>query len=1337
MKRLIIFLLLVSYFVSSSVFAGNKDFNFRRFTAADGLSSNTVRAILQDKRGYVWFGTDEGLNRYDGTGVNIYQYTTQTTHGLGCNYISALYEGEDELWVGTGEGLYLYAYDTNTFSFFEKQTSKGKQITTAVNDIKKDKEDNLWLATSGQGVFKYNRQMDKLEQYEFTACVGFVPGLCIDNENWVWAVTNQGDRYIYKLNKAENKFEPFELKYEEKRYKSPSIVAFEDTEHNLWLGTWGDGLQKIDRYSGQVTIYLHPSEKEGIMHIHSIMQYAPHQLLIGSDDGLSSFNTSTGEHKLYSYDEVNPSSLSNRFVYPIMKDREGGVWIGTYYGGVNYISPNTGQFESYSQSRFFNSVKGSIISHFCEDTNGNIWIASDDGGLTCLSTADNRFIHYMPQEGRNSLSYHNVHALCMDGDNLWIGTYTGGVNVLNVRTGVFKQYTSYQGDPKSLDGSSSYAIFKDREQRIWVATMSGINLYNREEDNFIRVKQLGGLTIDIDQDTKGNLWFATQGRGLFKYDPQTDSWKNYQHSKQTGALISDQVNCVLVDRNGQIWVGTMDGLCRYDVEKDQFDPIELDIPSHNICCIIEDERTLWMTTTKGLVRYIPGENYQVFMKSDGLQSDQFMPNAGMKTSNGKIYVGSVNGFNAFYPFQIHSNEQIPSVVITGLEIFNKEISVGDKWLPRSLDCLDELKLSYKDNVFSLRYAALSYCTPEKNQYAYKLDGFDKDWNYVGAQNKATYTNLPAGTYLFRVKASNNDGLWNDQGVSLKVVIYPPFYWTTAFKILYFILLCVALGYFIRFMLKRTEKKHVAAMNKLTENKEKEMHEAKIKFFTMIAHEIRTPVSLIIGPLEKIRRSTFVLPDTVRDDLNIIDRNSQRLLVLVNQLLDFRKVEREGIRIRCVPYSVYQLLKAVSERFEPTIVQQGGQLKVNYPNEDFVAVIDPEAITKVISNLLTNASKYTKNEVVLSCMVNQESCTFTIKVTDNGMGISQEDQEKIFKPFYQAVDNKPGTGLGLSIVKSIVDAHKGNIEVQSVVGKGSSFVVILPIECAEIGEQDSSAENADTVLPKDILSDALPVEAARHKSVMLIVDDNKEMLSFLSNSFSDQYNILTAEDGGQAMEILKENDVTLIVSDWMMPRMNGGELCRAVRSNQTMSHIPFILLTAKTDVNSKIEGMNCGADAFIEKPFSLQYLEACIKNIVDLRKLLRQKFSEMPLMPLNSIAGNSSDEKFLTKMNEIIEQNFSNPELSVDYLAEQLCISRSGLFAKIKSLANITPNELIQLVRLKKAAVLLTENQYRISEISYMVGFNNPSYFAKCFQKQFGMKPGEFLEKSNEQRINGE
>ncbi len=791
-------------------------------------------------------------------------------------------------------------------------------------------------------------------------------------------------------------------------------------------------------------------------------------------------------------------------------------------------------------------------------------------------------------------------------------------------------------------------------------------------------------------------------------------------------MVNDQVNCVLIDGNGNMWVGTMNGLCKYDAGEDRFEAIPLDIPSRNICGIVEDQHVLWLTTTKGLVRYAPGESCQVFTRSDGLQSEQFLPNAALKASDGKIYVGSVNGFNAFYPYQIKMNKVLPPVVITGLEIFNKEIRIGDKKLPKALNWMAELDLSYKDHVFSLLYASLSYCTPEKNQYAYKLEGFDKDWNYVGSQNKATYTNLPAGTYVFKVKATNNDGIWSNQEASLKITIHPPFYWSTASKILYFIWVCIALTFFIRFLLKRTEKKHTAEINQLNVSKEKEVHEAKIKFFTMIAHEIRTPVSLIIGPLEKIMKSSIPMPAVLRDDLNIIDRNSQRLLFLVNQLLDFRKVEQEGITMRYASQNIRQLLQAVCERFKPFITQHGAHLEVEYPDADFTAMVDSEAITKMISNLLTNASKYTKDKVVLSCIVQPEQHTFVVKVTDNGIGISKEDRKRIFKPFFQAMDNKPGTGIGLSIVKSIVESHNGCIEVESEINKGSSFIVTLPIEQVGAEVQEGEAGVLNPAIPEDILSETLPVMSSKNKPLMLIVDDNEEMLNFLSSSFSAQYSILTAEDGMEALEKLKEHEVTLIVSDWMMPRMDGVEFCKALRADQSISHIPFILLTAKTDTNSKIEGMDCGADAYIEKPFSVQYLEACIKNLLDLRNLLRQKFSKMPSVPLNSIANNSMDNKFLTRINEIIEQNFSNSELSVDFLAEELCISRSGLFAKIKTLANVTPNELIQIVSLKKAAALLSENKYRINEICYMVGFNNPSYFAKCFQKQFGIKPGEFV-----------
>lgn len=607
MKRLV--LLLLNLLMPMILFAASNDLCFRHFSVEDGLSSNSVRALMQDKYGFLWIGTDEGLNRYDGTTVKLYRLKDRGANEA----ISSLYSTLNKIWIGTDEGIYIYDYETEDIMPFVLATSKNIHIETNTNHIVEDKDKNLWFTTVGQGIFKYNTITNHLEQYEFKNANGLMASVLVDSENQIWAITNWGNSGLFKLNKAENKFETFPLSYESGKHDSNALVMLEDSEHTLWLGTWECGLQKIDKYSGKATTYLHPTDGKGATHIHSIMEYAPHQLLIGSDDGLLLFNTITEEYQLFTEDETNPHSLSNRFVYPIIKDHEGGIWIGTYYGGVNYISPNTGQFESFVHSRFSNSVNGTVIGRFCEDSNGDVWIASDDGGLNRFSPKNRKFSHYLPLEGKNSLSYHNVHALCMDGDNLWIGTYTGGVNVLNLQTGTFKTYSAYQDNPASLDGTSSYAIFKDRKERIWVTSMSGVNLYNREKDNFTRIKYLDALTIDIDQDTKGNLWFSTQGKGLFKYHPEKQIWKNYIHDhKNPNSLANNQVNCVLIDTNGEMWVGTMNGLCKYNAEEDAFETLPLEIPSHNICSIIEDQRILWLTTTKGLVRYTPGEGCRVF-----------------------------------------------------------------------------------------------------------------------------------------------------------------------------------------------------------------------------------------------------------------------------------------------------------------------------------------------------------------------------------------------------------------------------------------------------------------------------------------------------------------------------------------------------------------------------------------------------------------------------------------------------------------------------------------------------------------------------------------------------
>lgn len=1290
-------------------------FHFRHYNIENGVSSNNISTLFQDQKGYIWIGTENGLNRFDGNQFTLYQKNNPLYSNFHANSINTICETTDKkLWLGTDNGVFIYNQVKDTFTPFVKQTSDKTSITSWITHIIQDKAGNIWIATHKQGIFLFNTQTDKLTQFEIPQNDNIVTRILNDEQNNIWL---SGPYQLCKLNKVNNTFETYAI--EEKTESIYSMALWEDSSNHIWIGTWDKGLWKLDPRTKQVEKYLTGEKGKGILHIHSILEYSPELLLIGSDDGLTIFNPVTHESFLYDNYGDSEKSLSDKFIYPILKDREGGVWIGTYYNGISYLPPYCGQFNGYSESSDIPYFNSRIISRFCEGENGNIWIASDDSGLSCFNPSTMQFLDF---NGRKKLNKHNLHALCIVGKDLWIGTYGDGIQVLNAQTGKIKNYNTTNG----LDENSIYSIFKDSQGQIWTGSMNGICQYDAQKQHFTPIKHLEALIIEIVEDAKGNLWIATQGKGLFRYSPQKNKeWEKYGLEKGFNSLT---VNHLCINKDNEIWAATSEGLYLYNPLKDIFTYQPLRLPNECINAILEGEDCLWLTTAKGLVKYTPAtQETQIFTKSDGLQSEAFIMASALKTRNGEFYIGSINGFNTFYPHQLKLNTQKPNVVLTSLEIFNQKIETQkDGILPEAIDHLKEIHLSYKDNVITLNYAALSYCTPQKNQYAYMLEGFDKGWNYVGSQHSTTYTNLPAGTYTFRVKASNNDNIWNEEGTSIRIIVHPPFYLSLPFKIGYVLLFLLALGLLLRYVIRRSEKKHAKAIDELNSKKEIEIHEAKINFFTMIAHEIRTPVSLIIGPLEKIMQSTHI-PTNERQELEIIDRNSQRLLYLVNQLLDFRKVEQKEIRMKFSSQSIKELMQAVCERFSPTLQQNGVSFSVTYPDEHFHADVDKEALTKVLSNLLTNANKYTQSRIEVWFQEHPEKQTFSIEVKDNGKGMNEEELKKIFKPFYQASENKPGTGIGLSIVKGIVEAHHGQIKVTSQQGHGSSFMITLPQKQENLSAEEEENQ-AGNPLPEDIIPEQNATASMSQKvlPIMLIVDDNEDMLHFLSSHFQTSYTIVTAVDGVDALNKLKEQEVALIISDWMMPNMNGIDLCKAVRNNQLTSHIPFILLTAKTDTEAKITSMNCGADAYIEKPFSLQYLEACIKNLLELRLQLRQKFSQMPTVSINSIAANQNDKVFLEKMNHLIEENLNNEELSVDFLAEKLCISRSGLFVKIKGLANTTPNEMIQIIRLKKAASLLLENQYRINEVSYMVGFNNPSYFSKCFQKQFGMKPGEYI-----------
>lgn len=1298
---------------------GRDEYRYRNITMNDGLAANTVRNIVQDPYGFIWLGTDNGLCRYDGTQVQTYRIAE-----LGMNqYISSLLTAEDAIYVGTEKGVFQLKQASQQF------TRLPMDISSAVTSLSLDKSGDLWVSTMENGVWHYGIKTGQTRQYKLTSVNNAAAQILIDNTNQIWTITNWGGPAIERLNRLHDQFEPVGISYDG---NSGGLRMLQTRDGRIWIGSWEDGLLLMHG-DGRLEQVLNPALARVGQHIHTLYERADDCISIGCDDGVICFNPKTREWKRFFENlQIPQNRQSDRFVYAITSDKEGGLWVGTFYGGVHYISPVGKRFEAHTIET---GLRGNVISRFCEDKHGRIWIASDDGGLMCYDPKEHRFVDYPHQD---VLARQNAHALCFSGDELWVGTYTNGVLVLNIETGSLRQYMQTQ-DLHSLDNPSCYALYTDKSGDVWVGTMEGLNFYNRLANHFERIGKTDAMVIDIDEDWEGRLWVSTEGGGLWQYNPTAKKFRQYRHKDGDDySLPDDQVNNVMVDESGRLWIGTQNGLCHYDTEHDRFEYIRLEVPSRNVMGIIEDNGALWLSTERGIVRYEPGADTgtdnmqrpqtQRFTRHDGLVSEQFQPGAGLKASDGRIYFGSTNGFNTFYPYQIKVNSVMPPVYITSLSIMNREEHTAEG-LPLDLSQTKELIFGYGDaRMVAFSFASLSYCSPEKNQYAYMLEGFDRDWNYVGNQNRATYTNLPAGTYLFRVKATNNDGLWSTNEATLKIVVHPPFWWSWYAKLFYLLLIGLIIWYYVHTRLKRAEHRHQLEMQRLNEEKEKEVREARLNFFTMIAHEIRTPVSLIIGPLEKLMKV-----GSPTDDLRVINRNAHRLLELVNQLLDFRKVEQQSLVIHFAPQNIHELIKSISERFAPTFEQGGKHFSVEFPDEQFTAIIDREAVTKVVSNLLTNANKYTTDEVRLSCHAGPDEDHFQIVVADNGIGIKEEDQQRIFEPFFQAEGNKPGTGIGLNIVKNIVDLHHGTISVASAVGKGSTFTVVLPVsqqvieeDVGKLTEEKEPYTEADSRTSSGSLH--LSPSSDHQGETMLIVDDSEDMVGFLSENFKEKYEVMTASDGIEALDILSKHEVNIIISDWMMPRMDGAELCRRVRQNQLTSHIPFVMLTAKTDDDSKVEGMDVGADTYIEKPFSLQYLEACIRNMLLMRRRLMEKFSTQPLEPVTKIAQNPTDNEFLIKMNQIIEENFSNSDLNVDFLADRLNISRSGLFAKIKTLADVTPNEMIQIVRLKRAAQLLHEGGHLVSEVGYMVGFSNPSYFSKCFQKQFGIRPTDYIKK---------
>ena len=1149
------------------------DYRLRQLNVDNGLTSNSVLAIVQDQRGFVWMGTEEGLCRYNGIAMQNYPIRE---NGAEPSVRALLPFGQDSLLVATSKGVFCFSFITESYEQLPLELTKG------VNGLALDRDGQLWIATDGEGVVCYQPDGGELRKYALTAIEGRAANVYADADNQIWVLSNQAAAAVWRLNKGKDVFEQVQLQAD---VSYGSVAMLQTGDGRRWLGTWEHGLMLM---GDDGTLELMPQTASGhCLHIHTLVELSASQLLVGCDDGLWLFDTNSRAFSLY---------LPQHFVYTAMLDREGGLWAGTYYGGVTYVSPIARRFDAHV---------GGVTPSFCEDAAGRLWVASDVDGVSC-------YVRGRPLDrfaGQQQLQGLSVRTLCMDGDDLWMGTYAEGIAVLSTTTGRLRRYEAGTGENALYDPGIG-ALHRDDKGRMWVATNTGLCRYDRQTDRFERLMTLDAAPIDIEEDRHGRIWVATQGSGLYRYD--TDGQvKSYRHkAKDEATLSDDMVNSVIVDASGTVWVGTQGGLCRYDAECDCFRQVRLDVPKQAVASIVEDQDALWLSGDCGVLKYVEGKGVQRFTRHDGLVSEQFLPNASLKAGDGRIYFGTIRGFNSFQPYKIKVNQQLPPVYITQAEVYNHPIEVGNWRLPVALSNAEKLDLWQNDQMVSLSFASLSYCSPEKNIYAYMLEGFDKEWHYVGHDHQATYTNLPVGTYTFRVRATNNDGVWSDHEARLKVVVHPPLWWSVPAKIAYVVLVILVLWLAIRFFLGRAERRHKKEMALLNEAKEEEARNARMEFFTTIAHEIRTPVSLIIGPLEQIKSQPTALSapsSTLNAQLDTIDRNAHRLLELVNQLLDFRKVEQRQLEVQFAVQKMATLLRGVADNFEPSLRQRGMDFKTTFPDERFTAVVDREAIVKLVSNLLSNASKYAHDRVELACQVEPDGKHFSICVSDNGDGIPQEYQRRVFEPFFQTKGSKPGTGIGLSIVKRIVEAHHGEVRVESQKGQGTTFRVVLPVS-QEVATEMVSPENPATpAVPVPSATAEGAVAPAAPKPTILVVDDNEEMLTFLATTFMDNYEVLTAHDGTEALKLLEESlvakdgtptsNIDVVLSDWMMQQMDGPELCSRIRQNQATMHMPFVLLTAKTDSQSKVLAMEAGVDAFIEKPFPVKYLEACIRNLL--------------------------------------------------------------------------------------------------------------------------------------------
>ncbi|HEX9513979.1 MAG TPA: two-component regulator propeller domain-containing protein [Puia sp.] len=1323
---------------------------FRHISNEQGLSNSTIEVIFQDSQGFLWFGTRDGLNRYDGQEIEIYKNDKGDTASLSDNYIRAIYEdGEHQLWIGTINGLNRLNRAKNTFSRFKHQSDNPNSLSSnLVTCVKEDRDGNLWIGTYG-GINLLDKKNGRFTVFRHSADNtnsledDRVNAIYEDKSGNLWIGTESGLQLFDKKDRHFTHLQGNAIK-----------VIQEDRQGNLWLGTEDRGLELFDPLQKTVTPFRH-SDKDptslGNDLIKSLLTDKKGNLWVGSiNGGLNLFNPAKNSFFNYLDEPGNTSSLSQRTLSALFEDRQGNLWIGTHRGGINVYSPGMGKFNLYRQESAANSLSYSDVKAFCEDTRGIIWIGTDGGGLDFFQRDKRIFQHYRysPFDDKSIGSDAVLDVMEDREGNIWVATWGGGLNLLNRKTGRFTRYQNHPGDGHSISSNFVQKIFEDYRGILWIATYyGGLNLFDPKTQQFTRLiydssrktSLSGNNIVSIHEDRESNIWIGTDDGGLNCYHQTTRHFSHYFDNEEK----MPDLRVLFTDSKGRLWVGQK-GLYLLDPARNMFSlyPDRAGLSNEFIKGITEDEEGyLWIATSNGITQFNPDTDaFKKYNTGDGLQGLEFEANAYLKTKDGEMYFGGINGFNSFYPGNIKINKFIPPVYITDFQVFNKKIAVGkaNSPLQNTISLTKEIKLTYKQSTFSFTFAALNYTVPENNQYAYKLEGLDKDWNYVGKERKANYTNISPGEYTFRVKASNNDGIWNEEGASIRILITPPFWRTGWFISLLgaFVICCLYALYKFKTRMKLKE---------LEKRKREEIHQMQLQFFTNISHEFRTPLSLILGPLERVMKEDT--HSAFRHYYAVMHRNIHRLTGLITELMDFRKLESGALQLGVMKGNLHSFLDEIAEEFRDWAIQK--EIIFTYPSSPLPGDtwFDRQIMEKIVLNLLNNSFKYTKNggsitlellpsltdfkpsfdnELILKNDFRGSRYAY-IRVADDGIGISKESIQHLFQRYYRITESHLGSGVGLAFVKSLAMLHKGDVYVYSDRHKGTEIIIGIPVNEKDYKEEEKRPSSpAEGGVRLESINNE-PVNHLSSSELILLVEDNVELRQFLKDSLSQYYKIIEAGDGKSGLEQAKKTFPNLIVSDVIMPGMNGIDLCRAIKQDDEIRHIPFIMLTAKSTLNSQIEGLDSGADYYFAKPLNMDLLLLTIRNVFNQGIKLKERYGREYQVEAMDLVHSEKEKEFMQRLLFIIESQLVNPDFDIEYLCSEIGMSRTKLYQKIKSISGQSIGDFIRAIRLNKAKEIMTGEDVSLTEVMYRIGIQTQSYFTKAFKKEFGKTPTQFMQ----------